>query len=104
MTDLTLRIEYAGGDTDELNIVSADDLGDADAPSLTSIRTERRIDRPPDEPDTAECAVYRDAWSEIEDSLGGVGLIRRAIDPAFDADARETRRIRVAEIVSRHDV
>jgi len=72
MTDLTLRIEYAGGGIDELNIVSADDLGDATAPSLTSIRIERRIDRPPDEPDTAECAVYRDAWSEIEDSLGDV--------------------------------
>jgi len=72
MTDLTLRIEYAGGGTDELNIVSADDLGDADAPSLTSIRIDRRIDRRPDEPDTAECAVYRDAWSEIEDSLGDV--------------------------------
>ena len=65
---LTLDIEH-DDTTSTLRILGPDDLGDADAPSLQSTRIERSLTRQPDQTDTAEALVYRDAWNDVEDQL-----------------------------------
>ena len=65
---LTLDIEH-DDTTSTLRILGPDELGDANTPSLQSARIERQLTRQPDATDTAEVVVYRDAWSDVEQSL-----------------------------------
>lgn len=68
----TLRIEHANGQTNTLDIVGSDDLGDDSLPSLTTIRKERSILREPDQTDQATVTVYRGAWNEVRNDLDNI--------------------------------
>jgi len=66
----TLRIEHTDGTTDELELVDTDTLGDSNAPSLSRLRLGRELTPTPDRPgQDAEATVYRDAWSDVVDSI-----------------------------------
>ena len=67
-----LRIEHADGSTSTLQLVSPDDFGDAAAPSLTTLRTTHKIAERPDETATAEAAVLRGSWAEVEPDIDTV--------------------------------
>ena len=82
---LTLDIEH-DDTTSTLRILGPDELGDANTPSLQSARIERQLTRQPDATDTAEVVVYRDAWSDVEQSLDRTNdrlVIREDGDPEF---------------------
>ena len=82
---LTLDIEH-DDTTSTLRILAPDELGDADTPSLQSARIEQQLVRQPDETDTAEVVVYRDAWSDVETDLDRTNdrlAIREDGDPVF---------------------
>jgi len=64
----SLDIEHDNS-TDTLRILSPDELGDDNAPSLQSLSTTRRLTKQPEWPDRAECIVYQDAWEEVEQDL-----------------------------------
>lgn len=66
---LTADIKHADGDVSRLRVVGADELGDERAPSLTSARIERHLTRSPQQTDSAEVVVYRDAWRDVEAKL-----------------------------------
>lgn len=69
---LTLRIEHGDGSESTLSILDADDLGDTNAPSIRTLSTTERVRRQPEQVDSAEVAVYRDAWTDVEPSIDRV--------------------------------
>jgi len=65
---LTLDVEHANS-TSTLEILAPDALGEADAPSMRTLRIERKVIRQPEGADRAEAVVYRDAWDDVVSAL-----------------------------------
>jgi hypothetical protein len=63
-SDLTLRIEHASGDVSEL-VVPTPVAIDSEAVTLSTIRTERALDRVA----RCEATVFRDEWIDVEAKL-----------------------------------
>lgn len=91
---LTLDVEHDSS-TDTLRILEPDALGDADVPSLQSARIERQLTRQPDAADTAEVAVYRDAWRAVTPDLDRTDdrlVIRESGTPIFGGRLADVER------------
>jgi hypothetical protein len=95
--DLTLRIVHVDGSTDELEILSADELGQSGTPSLSSVETERRLTPRPDQPvGQASATVYADAWADVKPSLDNINDLfyideSGSSTPAFGGRLRDTQ-------------